>query len=156
MSFFPVSLYIAVFTASIASPLSAAVALSLFNSAGVVGQILIGYFTDRFPYPRIMFISAVGCCLSAFFMWGFADTLATTFAFTVVFGGLVRSASYAYCFESLIACRNVGRRIPIGPVCSSCRLRRRQSRTSIDCFNGSDVYQGRCSSARTYRVESSA
>lgn len=89
MSFYPVSLYIAVFTATIASPLNAATALSLFNSAGVVGLFLIGYFTDRVPYTRIMFISAVGCCLSAFLMWGFADTLVTIFLFAVVFGGLV-------------------------------------------------------------------
>ena len=89
MSFYPVSLYIAVFTTTIASPLKAATALSLFNSAGVVGLFAIGYFTDRVPYTRIMFISAVGCCLSAFLMWGFADTLVTIFLFAVVFGGLV-------------------------------------------------------------------
>ncbi|TCD69780.1 hypothetical protein EIP91_006316 [Steccherinum ochraceum] len=88
MCFYPVSLYIAVFTATIASPLSAATALSLFNSAGVIGQVLMGYFTDRWPYPRIMFGSALGCCLSAFLLWGFADTLGTIFAFAVLFGGL--------------------------------------------------------------------
>ena len=90
MSFFPVSLYIAVFSATIASPLSSATALSLLNAAGVVGQVLTGYCTDRYPYTRIMFISAAGCCLSAFLMWGFAGTLGTIYAFAVVFGGLVR------------------------------------------------------------------
>ncbi|CAL1714357.1 unnamed protein product [Somion occarium] len=88
MSYFPVSLYIAVFTESISSPLSATIVLSLFNSAGVVGQVLLGYLTDRFPYPWIMFASTLGTALSAFLLWGFADTLARVFAFAIIFGGL--------------------------------------------------------------------
>ncbi|KAL4244542.1 Proton-linked Monocarboxylate Transporter [Abortiporus biennis] len=70
MSFFPVSLYIAVFTASISSALSATIVLSLFNIAGVVGQILIG------------------CSISAFLLWGFAETLIQVFIFSALFGGL--------------------------------------------------------------------
>ncbi|KAK7686228.1 hypothetical protein QCA50_010448 [Cerrena zonata] len=88
MSYFPVSLYIAIFTATISSPLSATVVLSLFNSSGVVGQILIGYLSDKFPYPWIMFVSTMGSAIAAFLLWGFADTLARVFAFAIIFGGL--------------------------------------------------------------------
>ncbi|KAI0788868.1 major facilitator superfamily domain-containing protein [Abortiporus biennis] len=88
MSFFPVSLYIAVFTASISSALSATIVLSLFNIAGVVGQILIGWLSDRFPYPWIMFSIAAISSISAFLLWGFAETLIQVFIFSALFGGL--------------------------------------------------------------------
>ncbi|KAI0072295.1 MFS general substrate transporter [Panus rudis PR-1116 ss-1] len=88
LSYFPVSLYIAMFTTSISSPLSATIVLSLFNSSGVAGQILVGFLTDKFPYPWIMFASALGSAISAFLLWGFADTLARVFAFSIIFGGL--------------------------------------------------------------------
>ncbi|KAI0072297.1 MFS general substrate transporter [Panus rudis PR-1116 ss-1] len=88
MSYFPVSLYIAIFAESISSPLSATIVLSLFNSSGVVGQILIGYLSDRFPYPWIMLASTLGSAIAAFLLWGFADTLARVFAFAIIFGGL--------------------------------------------------------------------
>ncbi|KAI0079375.1 MFS general substrate transporter [Panus rudis PR-1116 ss-1] len=86
MSYFPVSLYIAAFATSIASPLSASIVLSLFNVAGVVGYILTGYLSDLFPYPWIMFASTLGSAISAFLLWGFADTLARVFAFAIIFG----------------------------------------------------------------------
>ncbi|TCD65934.1 hypothetical protein EIP91_002002 [Steccherinum ochraceum] len=88
MAYFPVSLYISVFTTSIASPLSATIVLSLFNSAGVVGQVLMGYLADRMPYTYIMAVSTFASAIAAFLLWGFADTLGRVFAFAIVFGGL--------------------------------------------------------------------
>ncbi|KAH9947008.1 MFS general substrate transporter [Amylocystis lapponica] len=88
LSFFPVSLYIATFATLVSSPLSATVVLSVFNVASVVGQVLIGHLCDRFPYAWIMFVSALGSGITAFLLWGFADTLARVFAFAIVFGGL--------------------------------------------------------------------
>lgn len=88
LSYSPVSLYIAMFTTSISSPLSATIVLSLFNSSGVAGQILVGFLSDRFPYPWIMFVSAIGSALCAFLLWGFASTLAQVFVFAILFGGL--------------------------------------------------------------------
>lgn len=89
MSFFPVSLYIAGFTTSIASTFAATIVLAIFNSSGVVGQIIIGYLSDRFSYPWIMFVSTLGSAMAAFLLWGFAHTLAQVFAFAILFGGLV-------------------------------------------------------------------
>ncbi|TCD70060.1 hypothetical protein EIP91_005041 [Steccherinum ochraceum] len=93
LSYFPVSLYIAMFTTSLSSPLSATIVLSLFNSSGVVGQILVGHLSDRFPYPWIMFVSAFGSAISAFCIWGFADTLTRVFTFAIIFGGLSGGSS---------------------------------------------------------------
>ena len=89
LSYFPVSLYIATFTASLGSPLSATIVLSVFNSSTVVGRIIIGYLTDRYPYPWIMFGSLLGSGVAAFLLWGFADTLVRVFVFVVIFASLV-------------------------------------------------------------------
>ena len=90
LSYFPVSLYIAAFTTSISSPLSATIVLSLFNSSSVIGRVAIGYLSDKYPYPWIMFVSLLGSGLAAFLLWGFADTLSWVFAFVIIFGSLVR------------------------------------------------------------------
>ncbi|THH27985.1 hypothetical protein EUX98_g6212 [Antrodiella citrinella] len=85
MSYFPVSLYIAVFAETVSSPLSATIVLSLFNCSDVVGQIIIG-------------------AMSAFLLWGFADTLPRVFAFAIVFGGLsggFSSAAFTASSESV-------------------------------------------------------
>lgn len=93
LSYFPVSLYIATFTRNVANQLTATIVLALFNSSAVVGQIIMGHLSDRFPYPSIMVFSAVGSALSAFFLWGFADAAIFLYFFAVIFGGLV-SAFY--------------------------------------------------------------
>ncbi|KAJ3482153.1 hypothetical protein NLI96_g7172 [Meripilus lineatus] len=103
MSFFPVSLYIAVFATSISSPLSATIVLALFNVSGVLGQIFIGYLSDVLPYPWIMFSSSLGSAIAAFLLWGFADTLTQVFAFAIIFGGLAggfSSVSFAAASDS--------------------------------------------------------
>ncbi|KAL6300857.1 MFS general substrate transporter [Sparassis latifolia] len=88
LSFFPVSLYLATYTTMVSSPLSATVALSLFNCAGVVGQVLVGHLCDRYPYVWIMFVSALGSGLATFLLWGFAGSLRLVFVFAIIFGAL--------------------------------------------------------------------
>ena len=93
LSYFPVSLYIATFTQQISSsPLAATVVLSLFNSAGVLGQVALGYLTDRVAYPYVMFFSSLGSALAAFLLWGFAAGPALVYPFAVVFGALVSAS----------------------------------------------------------------
>ncbi|KAI0672646.1 MFS general substrate transporter [Trametes maxima] len=93
LAHFPVSLYIATFTKNLSDQLTATVVLSLFNVSAVVGQIVIGHLTDRFPYPSIMAVSALGSALAAFFLWGFASTATFLYFFAVIFGGLSGSFS---------------------------------------------------------------
>ncbi|OJT01758.1 hypothetical protein TRAPUB_7814 [Trametes pubescens] len=88
LSYFPVSLYIASFTQTVATPLTATVVLSLFNVAGVVGQVVLGHLSDRFAYPWVMFFSSLGSALAAFFLWGFASGPALIYPFAIIFGAL--------------------------------------------------------------------
>ncbi|KAI1788981.1 MFS general substrate transporter [Ganoderma leucocontextum] len=87
-SYFPVSLYIASFATALSSPLTATTVLSVFNSSAVGGQILLGHLSDRFPYPWVMFASAVGSSLVAFLLWGFARGSIQLYLFAVIFGAL--------------------------------------------------------------------
>ncbi|PIL27566.1 MFS general substrate transporter [Ganoderma sinense ZZ0214-1] len=88
LSYFPVSLYIASFTQQLSTPLTATIVLSLFNSAGVVGQVILGYLTDRYAYPWVMFFSSLGSALAAFLLWGFAQGPALIYPFAIIFGAL--------------------------------------------------------------------
>ncbi|EIW61883.1 MFS general substrate transporter [Trametes versicolor FP-101664 SS1] len=88
LSYFPVSLYIASFTRALSSPLTATIVLSVFNSSAVVGQIVLGHLSDKFPYPWIMFVSALGSGLVAFLLWGFATAATQLYLFAIIFGAL--------------------------------------------------------------------
>ena len=92
-SYFPVSLYIASFTRTLASPLTATIVLSVFNSSAVAGQIVLGHLSDRFPYPWVMFCSAVGSGVAAFLLWGLTDAVTQLYFFAVLFGALVSPAT---------------------------------------------------------------
>ena len=92
------SLYIASFTTALSTPFTATIVLSVFNSSAVGGQILLGHLSDRFPYPWVMFASAVGSSIVAFLLWGFARASIQLYFFAVIFGALVSvfvSVSYS-------------------------------------------------------------
>ncbi|KZT07333.1 MFS general substrate transporter [Laetiporus sulphureus 93-53] len=89
LSYNSVSLYIATYTKVISTAFSASVVLALFNSSGVVFQVLTGHLCDRIPYTWVMFVSTFAGGLSVFLLWGFARTLPLVFVFSVVFGGLM-------------------------------------------------------------------
>ncbi|CAE6450827.1 unnamed protein product [Rhizoctonia solani] len=89
LAYFPVSLYMSVYTTSLGlPPVDGTVVLAVFNIATVVGQILFGYFCDRAPYSYVIIASGVGASLSAYLLWGFAHNLGFIFAFVVAFGML--------------------------------------------------------------------
>ena len=96
LSYFPVSLYIATFTRSLSDQFTATVVLALFNVSAVLGQVVLGHLTDRFPYPSIMVVSAVGSALGAFLLWGFASTAVYLYFFAIVFGVLVSPSCFRY------------------------------------------------------------
>ena len=100
LSYFPVSLYIPTFTRSLSDQFTATVVLALFNSSAVLGQVVLGHLSDRFPYPSIMVASAVGSALGAFLLWGFANAAVYLYIFAIIFGGLVR-AGYPLVANSL-------------------------------------------------------
>ncbi|KAG8716912.1 hypothetical protein FRC09_015033 [Ceratobasidium sp. 395] len=89
LAYFPVSLYMSVYTSSLGlPPLNGTIVLAVFNLASVIGQIVFGHLCDIAPYPYVIILSGVGASLSAYLLWGFAHNLGLIFAFVVVFGSL--------------------------------------------------------------------
>ncbi|KAF8601580.1 MFS general substrate transporter [Ceratobasidium sp. AG-I] len=89
LAYFPVSLYMSVYTSSLGlPPLNGTLVLAVFNLASVVGQIGFGHVCDIAPYAYVMIASGAGAALSAYLLWGFAHSLGLIFAFVVVFGSL--------------------------------------------------------------------
>ncbi|KAG9079273.1 hypothetical protein FRC06_007856, partial [Ceratobasidium sp. 370] len=106
LAYFPVSLYMSVYTASLGLPPSDGTSvLAVFNLASVTGtglllrwQIAFGHLCDIAPYSYVMIGSGVGAALSAYLLWGFAHSLQLIFAFVVIFGSL--SGGFASVFPA--------------------------------------------------------
>ncbi|CAE6376796.1 unnamed protein product [Rhizoctonia solani] len=89
LAYFPVSLYMAVYTASLGlPPLNGTLVLSVFNLSSIIGQIIFGHVCDIAPYQYVVIASGAGAALSAYLLWGFAHSLGLVFAFAIVFGSI--------------------------------------------------------------------
>ncbi|KAJ1300350.1 hypothetical protein OPQ81_005170 [Rhizoctonia solani] len=87
LAYFPVSLYMSVYTTSLGlPPVNGTIVVAVFNLAAVIGQVIFGHFCDIAPYPYAIIISGTGASLSAYLLWGFAHNLGVIFAFVIVFG----------------------------------------------------------------------
>ncbi|CEL63439.1 putative transporter MCH2 OS=Saccharomyces cerevisiae (strain ATCC 204508 / S288c) GN=MCH2 PE=1 SV=2 [Rhizoctonia solani AG-1 IB] len=87
LAYFPVSLYMSVYTTSLGlPPANGTIVVAVFNLAALIGQVLFGHFCDIAPYPYVIMISGAGASLSAYLLWGFAHNLGVIFAFVIVFG----------------------------------------------------------------------
>ncbi|KAF8755394.1 Major Facilitator Superfamily [Rhizoctonia solani] len=89
LAYFPVSLYMAVYTVSLGLPaLNGTLVLSVFNLSSIIGQIIFGHVCDIAPYQYVVIASGAGAALSAYLLWGFAHSLGLIFAFVIVFGSI--------------------------------------------------------------------
>ncbi|KAH7322170.1 major facilitator superfamily domain-containing protein [Rhizoctonia solani] len=89
LAYFPVSLYMTVYTTSLGlSALHGTLVLSVFNLSSIIGQIIFGHICDIAPYQYVVIASGAGAALSAYLLWGFAHSLWLIFLFVVVFGSL--------------------------------------------------------------------
>ncbi len=149
LSYFPVSLYIVTFTRTISDQITATVILALFNSSAVLGQVLLGHLTDRFPYPSIMVVSSVGSALGAFLLWGFANAAIYLYFFAVIFGCLVRCL-YHTRHSFMLMTSVVEWRILLDMDKRRGRVRREQSRVCWDGFLRARVLERRLGSRRAY------
>ncbi|KAH7335696.1 MFS general substrate transporter [Rhizoctonia solani] len=87
LAYFPVSLYMSVYTTSLGLPtVNGTIVVAIFNLASVTGQVIFGHFCDIAPYPYVIIISGAGASLSAYLLWGFAHNLGVIFAFVIIFG----------------------------------------------------------------------
>ncbi|KAI0042829.1 MFS general substrate transporter, partial [Auriscalpium vulgare] len=87
LAYVPVSIYIPSFAVALGhSRLSGTLALSTFNLATVVGQMICGYYCDLRPYTHVMLFSSVLSSILAYALWGFAHSLTLIFVFVIMFG----------------------------------------------------------------------
>ncbi|CAE6364971.1 unnamed protein product [Rhizoctonia solani] len=87
LAYFPVSLYMSVYTTSLGlPPVNGTIVVAVFNLASVIGQVFFGYFCDNAPYPYVIIVSGAGASLSAYLLWGFAHNLGVIFVFVIAFG----------------------------------------------------------------------
>lgn len=85
-SFFPVATYLPIYVESLADPFQSEVTLAIFNAASVVGQVLVGWLSDRFDSALIIAGLGVGSGITSLTAWGFANTLPKVFGFVIVYG----------------------------------------------------------------------
>ncbi|BGP52411.1 hypothetical protein JCM10450v2_008389 [Rhodotorula kratochvilovae] len=92
MGYMPVSLYLPIYTTSLASPGTANLLIASFNLSGSVGSSLTGYASDRSLPLTLSIMGAVGAVL-ALTAWGLASSLGAVFAFAVLFGAFSQVCS---------------------------------------------------------------
>ncbi|KAF8302323.1 MFS general substrate transporter [Clavulina sp. PMI_390] len=81
-----VSLYIPSYATALGfSRTDGTIALSAFNLATVVGQVLAGLYCERRPYTGVIFLSGLSASVLAYGLWGFAHNLSTVFIFSIAF-----------------------------------------------------------------------
>lgn len=86
-AFNTVSLYLSSYTTSLGfSAATGTGVLSAFNACAFVSFLTIGRLIDALSTPVLMSICATISALSAFFFWGFSNSLVLLIIFTLVFG----------------------------------------------------------------------
>ncbi|KAF8306442.1 MFS general substrate transporter [Clavulina sp. PMI_390] len=89
LGMFCVSLYIPSYATTLGfSRMDGTIALSVYNLASVVGQIMFGVWCERRPFTGVVFFSGLVTSILAYALWGFAHDLTTVFIFTVGFASI--------------------------------------------------------------------
>ncbi|KAH6657814.1 major facilitator superfamily domain-containing protein [Truncatella angustata] len=88
MGFFLPTIYLPTFARSAlnAGALTSASTILLVNVASVFGTVAMGWLIDRFHVTTCICISTVGCVLGVFCVWGLSTSLATLYAFCILYG----------------------------------------------------------------------
>ncbi|KAI8073908.1 major facilitator superfamily domain-containing protein [Gongronella butleri] len=103
LGFFIPNLFIQSYAISVGiSDQTATLLLSLMNAMTIVGQLLLGWVSDRFGYWKALVISSTVGSLSTFLLWHFAGSnLGMIIAFVVIYGSA--AAGFTVCFPSMVA-----------------------------------------------------
>lgn len=87
LGFFIPNIYLPTYARTLGlSSLSGTVTVSLFNTASVFGQVILGFLSDRLHITTVILISTVGATLSVFLLWGFSTSLPLLCIFSLVYG----------------------------------------------------------------------
>ncbi|KAJ6178082.1 Major facilitator superfamily domain general substrate transporter [Penicillium mononematosum] len=127
LGFFLPSLYLPTYAGMLGASTSLqALTVILFNSASVVGCVLMGAIIDKFDVTLCILVNTIGSTLAVFLIWGFSMSLPPLFIFSIVYGlfagsytstwpGIMRevvsqkpSAESSMVFASLAAGRGIG------------------------------------------------
>ncbi|KAH8922668.1 MFS general substrate transporter [Atractiella rhizophila] len=87
LGFFPVPIYLPIYTETLGYPLIVGTGvLAVYNCCQAISFIIFGWIGDRYSYIRVGPVSFGLASLFAFFIWGFlADNLGWTFAFAFLY-----------------------------------------------------------------------
>ncbi|KAF8310200.1 MFS general substrate transporter [Clavulina sp. PMI_390] len=86
LAYFIVILYIPAYATALGySRIQGTIALSVFNLASVVGQVVSGWYCDIRPFTNVMIFSGVLSSVLAWGLWGFAHSLGMLYAFVITF-----------------------------------------------------------------------
>lgn len=73
-----------------------ALSLILFNSASVVGCVLMGAIVDKFDVTFCILVNTIGSSVAGFLIWGLSTSLAPLFIFSIVYGIFAGSYSISW------------------------------------------------------------
>lgn len=97
LGFFIPGIYLPTYARSLGlSPIAGAVTLSLFNTASILGQVILGTCVDRLHVTTVVMISTVGATFSVFLLWGFSDSLPLLCIFSLAYGFFAGGFSSTY------------------------------------------------------------
>lgn len=87
LGYFIPNIYLPTYARSLGlSPIAGTVMVSLFNTAAVFGQVILGSLIDRVHVTTVILISTIGATLSVFLLWGMAVSLPLLCIFSLVYG----------------------------------------------------------------------
>ncbi|KAJ3175867.1 hypothetical protein HDU87_005695 [Geranomyces variabilis] len=93
LAWYPVSVMVSTFTASLGPAFSSNIVLSLLNASNTIGGMVFGYYSDRIGYAWLWMLIGCGQGILALSSWGTASTLGAILAFVAGFGLLSAQAS---------------------------------------------------------------
>ncbi|KAJ5698770.1 hypothetical protein N7462_000775 [Penicillium macrosclerotiorum] len=87
MGYFLPTIYLPTYARSLgATGIKASLPVMLFNLASVFGCVVMGSMVDRYHATTCILSSTFGSTFAVFLIWGFSDTLAPLYIFSVLYG----------------------------------------------------------------------
>ncbi|CAG8941417.1 unnamed protein product [Penicillium salamii] len=109
LGFFLPSIYLPTYASMIGASTSLqALTVILFNSASVIGCVLMGTIIDKFDVTICILVNTVASSIGVFLIWGFSMSLAPLFIFSILYG--LSAGSYTSTWPGIM--RDVVRKTP--------------------------------------------
>lgn len=87
LGYFIPSIYLPTYARYIGgSPIAGTMTLVAFNTASVVGCVVVGILVDKCHVTTPVALSAAGATIACFLLWGLAGTISLLFVFSIMYG----------------------------------------------------------------------